>query len=64
MLCGEIIFQENERGVKSTLHVSCVAQNRFYVTHPIQSEKYGDANSYLSSGFVPYFKDKNNIYIY
>ena len=25
--------------------------------HPIQSEKYGDAKSYMSTGFVPYFKD-------
>ena len=63
MLCREIIFQENERRVKSTLHVFCGSQNRFYVTHPIQSEKYGDAKSYLSSGFIPYFKDKNHIYI-
>ena len=35
----------------------CVSQNRFSVRHPIQSEKYGDAKSYMSTGFVPYFKD-------
>ena len=34
-----------------------VSQNRFSVRHPIQSEKYGDAKSYMSTGFVPYFKD-------
>ena len=30
--------------------------------HPIQSEKYGDAKSHMSTGFVPYFKD--NYYEY
>ena len=34
-----------------------VSQNRFTVRHPIQSEKYGDAKSHMSTGFVPYFKD-------
>ena len=34
-----------------------VSQNRFSVRHPIQSEKYGNAKSHMSTGFVPYFKD-------
>ena len=34
-----------------------VSQNRFSVRHPIQSEKHGNAKSYMSTGFVPYFKD-------
>ena len=28
--------------------------------HPIQSEKYGNAKSHMSTGFVPYFKDQNS----
>ena len=34
-----------------------MSQNRFSVRHPIQSEKYGDAKSHMSTSFVPYFKD-------
>ena len=52
-LAGYCIFKETERGV-AVYHVS---QNRFAVRHPIQSEKYGDAKSHMSTGFVPYFKD-------
>ena len=29
-----------------------VSQNRFSVRHPIQSEKYGDAKSHMSTGFA------------
>ena len=44
-----------EEGSQSILYR--VSQNRFSVRRPIQSEKYGDAKSHISTGFVPYFKD-------
>ena len=34
----------------------CVSQNRFSVRHPIQSEKYGEARSYMSTGLFGFFK--------
>ena len=53
MYVRAIIFKENERRVA----VYSISQNRFLVRHPIQSEKYGDAKSHMSTGFVRYVKD-------
>ena len=64
MLCKgvrAIIFKETKERSRSILY--CVSQNRFSVRHPIQSEKYEDAKSNMSNGFVPYFKDNYHEYL-
>ena len=56
VICKGNYFQrKRKRGPQSVLYR--LSQNRLSVRHPIQSEKYGDAKSYMSTGFVPYFKD-------
>ena len=66
VICKDNYFQKkkiiNKKNNKKTKEGSQsilygVSQNRFSVRHPIQSEKYGDAKSHMSTGFVPYFKD-------
>ena len=52
---GQLFSKKTKEGSQSILY--CVSQSRFSVRHPIQSEKYGDAKSHMSTGFVPYFKD-------
>ena len=51
----QLFSKKTKEGSQSILYR--VSQNRFSVTHPIQSENYGDAKSCMSTGFVPYFKD-------
>ena len=62
------IFKKTKEGSQSILYR--VSQNRFSVRHPIQSEKYGDAKSYMSTDFVAYLriitmnKSLNILFIY
>ena len=58
---GQLFSKKTKEGSQSILYR--VSQNRFSVRHPIQSEKYGDAKSHMSTGFVPYFKDNYYEYI-
>ena len=51
---GKLFSKKTKEGSQSILYR--VSQNRFSVRHTIQSEKYGDAKSHTSTGFVPYFK--------
>ena len=60
-MLGQLFSKKTNEGSRSILY--CVSQNRFSVRHPIQSEKYRDAKSYMSTGFVPYFKDNYHEYI-
>ena len=52
---GQLVSKKRKEGSQFILYR--VSQNRFSVRHPIQSEKYGDAKSHITTGFVPYFKD-------
>ena len=52
---GQLFSKKTKEGSQSILYR--VSQNRSSVRHPIQSEKYGVANSHMSTGFVPYFMD-------
>ena len=52
---GQLFSKKAKEGSQSILYR--MSQNRFSVRHPIQSEKYGDAKSHMSTGFVSYFKD-------
>ena len=47
---GQLFSKKTKEGSQSFLYG--VSQNRFSVRHPIQSEKYGDAKSLMSTGFV------------
>ena len=50
---GQLFSKKTKEGSQSILY----RKNRSSVRHPTQSEKYGDAKSHMSTGFVPYFKD-------
>ena len=52
---GQFFSKKMKEGSQSILYR--VSQNQFSMRHPIQSEKYADAKSYMSTVFVPYFKD-------
>ena len=54
-MLGQLFSKKTKEGSQSILYR--VSQNRFSVRHPIQSEKFGDTKSYMSTGLVPYFKD-------
>ena len=56
-MLGQLFSRKTKEGSQSILYR--VPQNRFPVRHPMQSEKYGDVKSHMSTGFVPYFKDIN-----
>ena len=54
-MLGQLFSKKTKEGSQSILYR--VSQNQISVRHPIQSEKYGDVKSYMSTGFVPYFKN-------
>ena len=55
-MCKGNYFQRKRKRGRSLFYIVC-RKNPFSVRHPIQSEKYGDAKSHMSTGFVSYFKD-------